>query len=594
MNDKYYAIYVPNEGPVDAKIMFVGEAPGETENQQRRPFVGESGNLFTNVLNRNGVARGEVYLGNLCNHRPAYGNKFELLLSTDVLKEGLKSLYAHIEKHRPTVICALGAWPLSFLTGKKGIKKWRGSILEYINDPTIKVIPTVHPAAVLRDRGLYPIFDQDIKRVIGDSAFPERRLTERRFIIDPRGMECEEWVQRLCASEFLGSDIETVKNSTKILCMGFAPSPHLAVCFLPGSPEGRRAIERVLLSDARKIFQLGTYDTIQLLNNNGYELKDPRAEELDRPYWWDTLVAQHVLAPELPRSLEYLTSIYTREPYYKTVGRGSIPDDEKGWNEKTVNRQSLYEYNCRDCCCTIETALQQMEELASEPIATQNIFDFEMEMVGASRDISTAGLPIDDDRRAVIEKVLLKKWGTKQFALDRLVGYTCNVRSPKLKVILYEKLDLPTKRKRDGAITTDEDAIVSLITHCKDKIASYKTAEKRMEWTVKLVVCQTILEIRGIRQVLSNYILSRQRNGRPRASSDGRIRSMYRIGPETGRWSASKYVDGTGFNAQTLPRDPVEIPESELTNAPVDVKLLEQLDTEPDEDVVEEEAEVAA
>jgi len=582
----HYPTFIPHAGPDNARIMFVDEAGGEAEMRELQPFVGESGNILMTCLSRAGVSRDEVYLANLSHYRP-HDNKFENLIDTDVLRAGVKELYAHIMEFRPTVIAALGTHSLFFLTGRRGIKKWRGSILSFMHDETIKVIPTVRPAAVLRDRSLYPIFDADIRRIVGDSAYPEKRLPQRRLVTDPRGLELEEWTQRLCKAEFLGADIETVKNSSRILCVGFAPSPDLAVCINAEGEQGRRAIQRILLSDAKKIFQLGTFDTLQLIYLNGYETRDPIAATLDRPYYWDTLVAQHVLAPELPRSLEYLTSIYTREPYYKTVGRGTIPDDEKGWSER-VEKQSLYEYNCRDCCTTIEIALLQMAELAAEPIATQNIFAFEMEMVGATRDISAAGMLVDDQRRAAIENVLLRRWGKMQTILDGLTGFETNVRSTKLKTILYKEMGLPTRRKRGGGITTDEDAIVSLITFCKDKMDNLVREDAILSWKVKLTICKAILEIRGIRQTLSNYVLATQRNGRPRISSDGRVRSMYRIGPETGRWSASKYVDGTGIAAQTLPRDPINVEESDLTFSGPAINLEKALVGEPNEDDVSE------
>jgi len=599
--------YVPDEGPEDANILLVGEAPGETEYDQGRPFVGPSGDILIQVLSRNGISRGEVRLANLCHHRP-FQNKFEGLIGKDVLDNSVVELYKYILEHRPNIIVPLGAYPLLYLTGKKGIKKWRGSILSFIGDENIKVIPTFHPSAVLRDRGLYPTFDLDIKRIISDASFSEKRLPVRQFITDPRGLELEEWTQKLCNAEYLATDIETVKKSRIILCVGFSPSPDVGVCIVPSHAEGRRAIERILMSDAAKIFQFGTYDWMQL-NDNGFTIRDPKAERYERPYYWDTLIAQHTQVSELPRSLEYLTSIYTREPYYKTEGRGTIPDDAKGWSIK-IEKQSLYVYNCRDCCTTMEIFLQQKEEILVQENSGEfkqrnlvNVFDYEMSMLEVAHHISQAGLPIDKDRREIIEKILITKWAKKQFVLDRMTGYQTNVRSPKLKEILYDtdKMGLPTRRNRKGGITTDEDAIVSLIAYCKDRIDSVVKAQTKLDWQIKLAVCQTILEIRGIRQVLSNYILEKMRDGTMRASQDGRIRSTYKVGgTETGRWSASKYVDGTGFNAQTLPRDPVEVADLDLTIEdgvikllPEATKLFTQLDDEPDEDEVEEDEEAA-
>lgn len=560
MSKQHFDVYVSDDGPEDAKILFVGEAPGEQEHEQRKPFVGQSGDILTKALAMLGVERGEVRLANLCHYRP-FNNKFDNLIGTEVLRDGVKELYAYIERVKPVVIVPLGNHPLAFLTGKKGIGKWRGSILSYINDDSIKVIPTYHPAAVLRDRGLYPTFKLDLRRILADSDFRDKRLPERTIIVDPRGLDLEEWTERLCNARTLACDIETVKKTTIILCVGFAISPQLGVCIVPAHADGRRAIERILVANNRKIFQFGSFDTRQLAIN-GYQINDASREEFDRLYYWDTLIAQHVLAPELPRSLEYLTSILTREPYYKTEGRGNIPGDTKSWGLKT-NKDALYVYNGKDCCTTFEAYEQQVDEILGDE-DYRRTFDYEMSLLEVADDMAAAGMFIDQSRRAMLEEVLLTKWAKKQFALDGLTGFETNVRSPKLKNILYDKdkMGLPTRRNRDGGITTDEDAIVSLIAYCQDRMDSVVRADTIFDWRVKLTICKTILEIRGIRQLLSNYILEKMKDGTYRATADGRIHSMYKVGgTETGRSSSSKYVDGTGFNAQTLPRDPIEVPD---------------------------------
>ena len=593
MPNNHYDKYVPDEGPENSNIVFVGEAPGETEHEEGRPFIGASGELFMSALATLGVSRGEVRLANLCHYRP-YNNKFENLLGSKALEDGVKELIAYIERTKPNLVVPLGAYPLKILTRKTGIKKWRGSILQTPINST-KCIPTFHPAAVLRDRGLYPTFILDLKRILADAASRDLNLPARRFIIDPRGLECEEWVERLCSARDLATDIETIKKKQIILCVGFAPDTKTGVCFVPSHPEGRRAIERVLESNARKIFQFGSFDYRQLLDN-GFQVNDPEAAARDRIYYWDTLIAQHVLAPELPRSLEYLTSIYTREPYYKTEGRHNLPDDTKGWSNK-ASRQAVYEYNCKDCCCTFEIYQQQVEEIEAVR-AHVGTLDFEMSMLEVADHISITGLPIDEERRSIIETVTITKWGKKQFILDRMTGYETNVHSPKLKNILYDKdkMGLPVRRDRKtGKITTNEDAIVSLIAYCKDRLDTVVKEQTKIDWRIKLAVCQTILEIRGLRKLLSSYILAETKQGK-RISEDGRIRSLYKVGgTETGRWSASKFLDGTGFNAQTLPRDPLEIPDDALTKAPVDAKLLEMAQSDDkDDDEIEEEADAAA
>jgi uracil-DNA glycosylase family 4 len=581
-----YKTYVPPSGPVGAKLVFVGEAPGADEETQGKPFVGDSGQILINVLGRAGKTREEVRFMNLCNYRP-FGNKFELLIGSPELAEGIESLKSYLLEHTPNVIGALGAWPLYILTGKKGIHAWRGSILPCTIPGLehVKVIPTLHPAFVLRDRATYPIFDQDIKRIVSDSEFAEFNYPERSYIIDPRGMEREEWTEKLCNADWLGTDIEWVRDSTHILCIGFAPNAGLAVVFAnDNSSAYQHCVQRILSSRAKKVFHFGTADTA-VLRQNGFSIEN---------YAWDTMAAQHAMWAELPRSLAYLGSIYTREPYYKSSGRSEIPDDEKAWGSK-VDKELLYIYNGKDCCVTIEAAMQQMEEMTE---GERYIFDFNMAQVTELvPHISDAGMLVDLERREIFRRALLTRWHKLQALLDVLAGSpknkSVNVKStPQMRTLLYEQLGLPPRRKRskDGkqsALTADEDAIVQGIGFCADSIAKVKTEKIKQEWRIKIAILKVILEIRGCRQLLSNYI-------NVRLSLDGRIRSIYKAhSVETARWACEGFIDGTGNNAQTWPREALEIPEELLDpNANWEESPLFALEKELDDSDREEADEV--
>lgn len=549
-----FKTYVPHSGPIGAKILLVGESPGDTEEREGVPFVGDSGQILRNVLGRAGMFPDDVRLANLSNFRPA-GNKFELLIGSAELKMGIAQLHEYIRAHPPNVIGALGAKPLEYLTDKKGIHQWRGSILEGYNG--VKVIPTFHPSAVLRDRTLYPTFDQDIRRIVSDSEFKELRLPIRNFVINPRGVELEEWVNKLCQAEYLGTDIETVRDSTHILCIGFAPSPDLAVVIVnDNSLHYHQCVQRILASQAKKIFQFGTFDNEQIRLNDLLEAN----MFVCNNYYWDTLVAQHVMWPELKRSLAYLTSIYTREPYYKHDGKSSIPGDQKSWSLKQT-KQDLYIYNGKDDCCTIEIALKQMQEMDENE---RRIFDFEMDEVRELiPEVGTSGLPIDEVRRNIFKQALLEKWWKLQAMLETVTGEdSLNVKSnPKMVKLLYTTLGFPPRRKRavgdkPATITADEDAIIGCIGITADKLNTLKTDSSKAEWKKKQLILKAILEIRSVRQLLSNYILIGY-------SADGRMRSTYKAAAtETGRWAAEGYVDGTGNNPQTWPRGEFDVPQS--------------------------------
>lgn len=554
-------VQVPDEGDENAKVLFVGESPGVDEEKEGRPFIGASGNLLETCLGRNGIQRSTVRLANLCHYRPE-GNKFELLLGTPQLATGIKELVDYIRLHKESinVICPLGNWPLWFLTGKRGkeqgtgITRWRGSILscsvEGLED--VKVIPTFHPAAVLRERVMYPIFDMDIKRVFSDSQFKEKRLPERKFVIAPKGDELEYWTQELLKADKLAVDIENVKNSRHLLCVGFASSPQLGVCieYNEHDPFCRDAISRLLLSNIPKLFHFGTHDT-EVLRLNGYEVNN---------YFWDTIIAQHVMWPELPRALAYITSVYTREPYYKDEVSEDDPDT-KAWSPK-VNRAKLYAYNCKDTTCTFECHLEQEKEINEGPKGWRKFFDFEMEELEAAHTIMQAGIYVDQERRKKISKACDYKYAEMQGYLNRLVGAEINARSHvQVKSVLYEGLGLPKKFKRDkdgkNKLTSDENALVALIILCKEKIDTLSQAKPLAEWRRKFLILKFIIMIRGLLKLKSSYIDIG-------ISDDGRLRGRFKVpGAETGRWAAEKYIDGTGCGPQTFPRGGIELTEAE-------------------------------
>ncbi|MCI0557031.1 MAG: hypothetical protein MN733_00935, partial [Nitrososphaera sp.] len=410
-------IRVPNEGPRDAKIYVCGEGPGADEVDARRPFVGVSGLKLRNCLGRNGIAEDSVRFCNLVQYRPP-GNKFEAVLRTRELEAGVAELAADIGKFRPNVIAALGNWPLYYLTGRRGKKavgtgigKWRGSILPCIlpGCEGVKVVASYHPAFIVRQPTAYPIFDTDIKRVVSDSLFPDLRYPQRNFVLDPRGSLLSLWIERLLQAEYLAVDIETVKHTAHILCVGFSPDPLTSVVIPHSSTDFERyeAINQLLASPIKKVFHNGGTFDIPILEMNGHHVEN---------YHWDTMAGQHVMWPELPKSLDYLASVHTRQPYYKTAGRAEIPDDAKGWSEK-FDRNALYEYNATDTACTAEVYLSQLEDFRQGPPAWEKVFRFEMAQFPVAAEISRTGLLIDLKRRETLKRALQAKWAIIQFVL---------------------------------------------------------------------------------------------------------------------------------------------------------------------------------
>jgi len=135
---------VPGDGSVNADIMFIGEGPGEMEDIKGKPFVGRAGELLTKMLLSINLKRDEVYITNIVKCRPPDNRT--------PLPEEVAYCFPYLESQigiiNPMIICCLGSPAIKTLIKTNiGISKLRGKFYRYKNIP---VIPTFHPAAVLR------------------------------------------------------------------------------------------------------------------------------------------------------------------------------------------------------------------------------------------------------------------------------------------------------------------------------------------------------------------------------------------------------------------------------------------------------------
>jgi len=147
------------EGSPQARLLFVGEAPGRDEDIQGRPFVGRAGQLLTRIIESIGLTREEVYIANILKCRPPK-NRNPL---PDEIACCLPYLTGQIELIRPRIICALGAFAAQPLVGSnEGITRLRGTFYDYHG---MKLIPTFHPAACLRNPATKKYVWEDMKKI---------------------------------------------------------------------------------------------------------------------------------------------------------------------------------------------------------------------------------------------------------------------------------------------------------------------------------------------------------------------------------------------------------------------------------------------
>jgi DNA polymerase len=150
-------------GNANADLMFVGEAPGATEDQTGLPFVGRAGKLLDDLLAEVGLARGDVFITNVICCRPP-GNRDPLPEEIEACKP---YLYKKIELIEPKVICTLGNFATKLLTGDQtGITKVHGRPQEReVGGRVVLLFPIFHPAAALRTDSVKQLLREDFAKL---------------------------------------------------------------------------------------------------------------------------------------------------------------------------------------------------------------------------------------------------------------------------------------------------------------------------------------------------------------------------------------------------------------------------------------------
>ena len=148
---------VPGEGPYDAKIMFVGEGPGQNEDEQGRPFVGAAGKYLTELLESIGLKRSDVFITNIVKCRPP-NNRAPRKSEIEACNPYLES---QIRLIAPRIVCALGTPAITTLMGDEySASRFHG---KPVTKGEVTILPMYHPAAALYDASLKETIFHDFK-----------------------------------------------------------------------------------------------------------------------------------------------------------------------------------------------------------------------------------------------------------------------------------------------------------------------------------------------------------------------------------------------------------------------------------------------
>ncbi len=513
-------------GPPNAKIVFVGEAPGQVEVRLKRPFSGPSGQLLTKLMQACGIERGECYITNVVKEQPVRNDistfikiSSQKVTPTKKYEEYEKILYDEINGLKPNIIVAVGAVSLYALTRKIGIMKWRGSILEAFNH--VKVIPIINPAAALRQDTLTPIIFLDLQRIKKEMSFPEIVRPKRNIMISPSYFDTISFLTHVKEEvKTIAFDIEVMHN--EMSCISIAPNSENVMSIPFDSKHGdyftveqemkvMKLISSILEDkEIRKVGQNLEFDSTHLFMRYGIRV---------RPMF-DIMIAQGIAFPDFPKGLDFTTSIYTMEPYYK--------DDGKKWSKKSSTDRDFWIYNAKDSAVVLDIEPRVLNELHLQ--GNLLTYSEQLALIEPLSYMQIRGLRADVDGLVKAAKESEKKEEelTKEF--HAMVGSPINVAGPKqlAKYFYGVKGIKPYYNRKTQTVTTDD------------------TAMKRL-------AKKGILEARLVQQIRREAKL-RGTYYEMKLDVDGRIRSSFNpIGTKTGRISSSKTIFDTGGNLQNLP-----------------------------------------
>lgn len=515
-------------------------------------LIGESPSFKTNktlfkLLESAGIPLNQVKMESLYeNDHSGSGKEIDKEISLGMDNRRTNEILSDVEKTNPRVVLLFGNKCLEAFTGHTGIESWRGSVLttRLPQGKTQKVIPTFDPSLVGKGGGTSywytPATIFDLVRAKGEFEPFEPTI---KIVASPE--ELEEFFRGIGEGE-CSFDIETaMQGGERIKCMGFSSEETggVVVNFEDSSIFGNLDTQQVI----KEHMESGR---IKWVAQNGYGFDinylwrawGVRVEN----FYFDTMVAHHLLHPEFPHDLGTLTSFYTLIPFYKNTAS-----------------EDLLRYNGLDAVATYQIYKRMREELRTRKLERM-YFDYYHPLLTPLREMSKRGIRINQNYQKELKNELKKEIKTYQEELDkeyqrhtctdklkrkvgrikallggdrktirlrgkrvRLVSFlkrtetqidkllSINVRSTKaLGEFLYRNLGLPVQSKR-GKQTTDETAINKLFL---------KTGHPFLK---------IILKLREVENNLSKY-------GEMKVDEDGMVRTTYSFA-ETGRLRSGKF-----------------------------------------------------
>jgi DNA polymerase I-like protein with 3'-5' exonuclease and polymerase domains/uracil-DNA glycosylase len=523
-------------GSNSPRIMFIGDFASNDDLKTEYAFSGSIGKTMRDLCNRAELKFEQNY-ATLYIKDKMEGFKFagikrkrELLIEArkkiqplsydNILLEEIKAL-------EPNLIVPCGELTLNYLTGVRGLRKFRGSILEtteklseYLGR-TYKVIPTLHPWDIYEDQKFYFIAMVDyIYKIAPQSQYKEMPNDNSILWVGKTSEELNNYIKRqLPNSKFVTFDIETCFGFPTCISFCFDGTESASFPLLhPDIPEAEMAfiwhyVARLLNNPIPKVNQNIKYDAT-IMERFSFNVRNIAG---------DTALRFHILYPEFDKNLGFQNSIYTQIPYFKDEGKGSLgfpPDD----------RHMIY--NAKDALVTHKIYTKQESELDEK-----NLRYFHDKRIWplffTYRKMGDRGIRVDDTQRRSLLGKYTSIFGVHEKTLQLSIDTNFNpLSSVQVGKLVYEDLKFPIRRKKNNDTgrpgwNTEEETLEELLTF---DASSNAAGPRGVELIRSIIACR---KLHKVIEYLESPLWP-----------DGRMRCDWNLnGTNSGRTSAGKTLD---------------------------------------------------
>lgn len=555
--------YAPERGPIDADFMIIADSPSKKDLQKHMCFSGDGSIFLVKELENVGIYFKDCFAQTAIDYYPPSGRadnvfhtkteakkNYDLKLVngayvSDRVLANAKRVWQSIDRVKPKFILCLGNLALWMLTGEQSVAKHRASMLEIKRGwGVVRLLPTYHPNAVMRQKELKRVWRNDLARINVDGDGWSR--PDFKFITYPT---CEEVLSKLVAlcwraeheafrPVHVSCDIETRGGMVSVLGIAWSKTEALVIPFTSVEKPNyfNPHEEFAIITQLKKLFN---HPHIEV-SGQGYHYDDQYLCKLYgfKPHCtWDTMAMAHILwTKNLPLRLDFLSSMFCDwYMFWK--------DDGKEFH-KSINRvedEVLYfDYNGYDCCYTWEIAEKLKPAMISSDFKAPH--SFQQKMYPHLSKTMNRGVRFDKKLQAKMKGELAQQIDEYALWFESLPiqewfegskGVVWYNSAHKLKKLFYEIFAMEAIKKRTpkGMRPTCDQAALTVIG-------------KREPILKEL--CARLCEYSSLCQFMNLYLAAK-------TDTDGRMRSNYGIaGTDTFRLSSKGDVFDTGMNLQNI------------------------------------------